>query len=112
MGDANGNGVIDLLDYALGNNLGTAPLPPTFTRQTAGSAGPLLVSYPISLGADRAQIKVLISTDLVTWQDAATNLELFSSTPLGDGRAMITWRVKSPLADEARLFMRLNVTAP
>lgn len=114
MADANGNGVIDLLDYALGNNLGTAPVPPTFTRQTAvaGQPGSLLVSYPISLGADRAQIKVLISTDLATWQDAATNLELVSSTPLGDGRAMITWRVKPPLADEARLFMRLNVTAP
>ena len=112
-GDANGNGVADLLDYALGNDLGAAPISPAFILQpdVGGGPGNLLVTYPISLGAERAGIEVFFSTDLSGWVPGAPDLEAMSITPLGDGRAMVTWRVKSPLRDEANLFMRLRVTA-
>lgn len=113
LGDANGNGLSDLLDYALGNGLGSAPIRPAFTVQPdpGGGSPTLLVSYPVSVGAERADVKVQLSTDLATWQDGTPHLEAVSTQQLGDGRAVLTWRVKPPLADESRLFMRLRVTA-
>jgi hypothetical protein len=112
LADANGNGLSDLIDYALGNGLGSAPIVPAFTAQPnpGGGSPTLLVTYPISVGAERAVVKVLLSTDLVTWQDGTAHLESVSNQQLGDGRALLTWRVKPPLADEPRLFMRLHVT--
>jgi len=112
LGDANGNGERDLIDYALGNDLGKPPIFPAFTLQADafGGTDALLLTYPVSLGAERAKIEVLFSTDLTAWQQGAPNLETVSMKPLGDGRAFFTCRVKSPLSDEPRLFMRLQVT--
>src|SRR5258706_276223 len=72
---------------------------------------PLLRAYPLSLDAVRAKIEVLFSTNLVEWQEGASQLEPISTKQLGDGRALVTWRVKSPLRDEPQVFMRLRVTA-
>ena len=111
MGDANGNGERDLIDYALGNDLGLPPMWPAFVRQPVlfGSSASLLLTYPLSLGAERAAIEVLLSTDLTNWQEGAPHLEAVSMEPLGDGRALVTWRVNPPLGDEPQLFMRLRV---
>jgi CotH protein/lamin tail-like protein len=112
MGDANGNGERDLIDFALGNDLGLPPIFMAFNLQPAvlGEPATLLLTYPLSLGAERARIEVLYSTDLVAWQDAAPHLEAVSMQQLGDGRALVTWRVKPLLRDEPRVFMRLRVT--
>ena len=112
LGDANGNGERDIIDYALGNDLGLPPISPAFALQPDVLGGPdaLLLTYPVSLGAERAKIEVLFSTDLATWQEGAPDLETVSMEPLGDGRALITCRVKPPLSDDPRVFMRLRVT--
>jgi hypothetical protein len=112
MGDANGNGERDLIDFALGNDLGLPPLFLSFTLQPGvfGEPATLLLTYPLSLGAERARVEVLYSTDLGAWQEAVPHLEPVSTQQLGDGRALVTWRVKSPLRDEPRVFMRLRVT--
>ena len=114
MGDADGNGDRDLLDYALGNDLGLTPILPAFTRQTnaLGEFTAVLVTYPMSLGADRARIEVLFSTDLNAWQEGAPLLEAVSMEPLGDGRALVTRRVLPPLRDEPQIFMRLRAVVP
>src|SRR5439155_5877433 len=96
LGDANGNGERDLIDYALGNDLGKPPIFLTLTRQPDALGGPaaLLLSYPHSIGAERAKIEVFYSTNFATWQDGAPHLEAQSTQQLGDGRALLTWRVK------------------
>ena len=112
LADANGNGQPDLVDYALGNDLGLPPIFLAFTLQPDALGGPatLLLTYPLSLGAERAKIEVLFSTDLAAWQEAAPHLEAVPMEQLGDGRALVTWRLKPPLRDEPRVFMRLRVT--
>jgi hypothetical protein len=111
MTDANGNGERDLIDYALGNDLGLPPMFPSFTLQpeALGGAATLQLIYPRSLGAERAEIEVHFSTDLATWQEGALHLEAVSTELLGDGRALLFWRIKPPLRDEPRVFMRLRV---
>ena len=71
-------------------------------------AASLVLTYPMSVGADRATIRVLASTDLRTWHDAGPELEALSTESLGDGRSVVTWRVLPPLRDEARFFLRLQ----
>ena len=113
LGDADGNGLSDLIDYAMGNSPGLPPIPAAFSVQSGGSGLPAtyLVSYPISLGAEGAGISVLFSTNLTDWEDGAPGLTPVSIQPRGDGRALVTWRVNSPFADAAKLFMRLQITA-
>jgi hypothetical protein len=96
MADTNGNGVVDLIDYALGNGLGTGPLLPGFVRlpDLASGGSNVVMTYPMSLGADSAEIKVQLSTDLVTWQDGDAYLEAGSVEQTGDGRAVVTRQVK------------------
>ena len=112
LADANGNGEPDLIDYALGNDLGLPPIFPAFMLRpdALGGPGTLLLTYPVSLGAERAKIEVLFSTDLGAWQDAAPHLEAVPMEQLGDGRALVIWSVKPPLRDEPRVSMRLRVT--
>ena len=112
-GDADHNGERDLIDYVLGNDLGLPPLSPKLVQQPDPLGGPpvLWLGYPISLGAEQAEIEVFLSWDLVTWEDGAAHLELFSMQPLGDGREWVSWRVKPPLRDEPRVFLRLRAVA-
>jgi hypothetical protein len=113
LGDANGNGHPDLIDYALGNNLGLSQMFPTFSWKTGplGGAPVLELTSPVNLAATRATIEVHFSTNLTAWQDGAEHLNLISTQELGDGRALRTWHVKPPLSEESRLFMRLHVVA-
>jgi hypothetical protein len=113
LGDANGNGEPDLIDYGLGNDLGLPPIPPKVTPQPDVSHGgwTLRLSYPISLSAEHVEIGVCFSTDLAAWQDGAAHLERVSTEPLGDGRALVTWSIQPPLGDQPRLFLRLRAVA-
>ena len=113
LADGNGNGEPDLLDYALGQDLGLPRISPAVTWRSDRTGGPdiLLLTYPISLGAERAKIEVMFSTDLMAWQEAAPYLALRSEEQVGDGRALVTWRVKPPLQDKPQLFIRLRAVA-
>jgi hypothetical protein len=106
-GDANGNGEPDLVDYALGNNLGLPEIHPTFDWQNNS----LQLTYPVATAATRATIAILFSTDLETWLDGAAHLESLPNQDLGDGRSLRILNVNAPLRDEPNLFMRMQVTA-
>jgi hypothetical protein len=113
LADANGNGERDLIDYALGNDLGLPSHAPRFTLApptALGGAARLQLKYPVNLYADRVVIDVFFSTNLIAWLDGSAHLELESIEPMGDGRAWRTWRIKQPFADEPRVFVRLRVT--
>lgn len=111
-GDANGNGQPDLLDYALGNDLGKPPIFPAVTFQPDVVGGPsvLQLTYPQSIGADSAKIDVFYSKDLITWQDASTSLQAGTTQPLGDARVLVNWVIKPPLSSESQVYLRLHVT--
>ena len=105
--------IADLVDYATGSDLGLPVIAPAASFETydiEGSMQTLLtLSYPISLGAEGASIGINASIDLINWTDATPNMEFVSQTNLGDGRAMVTVRFKSPIADGVRQFLRLRV---
>jgi hypothetical protein len=113
MGDANGNGERDIIDYGLGNDLGLPPIFPKLVWQSdpLGEGVMLQLVYPLSLTATNIEIGVSFSTNLTRWQDGTEYLELLSRQPLGDGRELVTCRVKPPLQDELHLFMRMKVVA-
>ena len=113
-GDSDVNGERDLVDYVLGSDLGLPPIRSKIIAEPdpSGSPATLRLSYPVSLGAERAHVGVSYSTNLVTWLDAAPHLEWFSREALGDGRALMTWRVISPLRDAPRIFLRLRAVEP
>ena len=113
LGDDDGNGTPDLVDYALGSDLGLPALAPAASFETYDFGGGmqtlLSLSYPISLGAEGASIGIDASPDLSTWTDAAPNTEFVSQINLGDGRAMVTVRFASPIGDGVRHYLRLRV---
>ncbi|HOW65168.1 MAG TPA: lamin tail domain-containing protein [Candidatus Paceibacterota bacterium] len=110
MGDLNQNGERDLIDYALGNDLGLPSVTPQLILQPDSSGGPaaLRLRYPIRLAAENVEITVSYSTDLSAWLDAAAYLEFVARESLDEAREWVIWRVKPPLRDEPRVFMRLQ----
>lgn len=111
-GDANANGEPDLIDYALGNDLGLAPIPLRLLLEgapTGGSPGLLLI-HPLSLDAEGVDLSVMVSTNLLTWSDGTPHLEFVAREILADGRALVTWRVKPPLRDAPSVYLRLRAT--
>lgn len=100
-GDLNRNGEPDLIDYALGNDLGLTPIPVTLSLRPDAQGGPdvLELRHPVSVGAEGVRLVWLMSTDLTTWREASADLEWVSLLPLGDGRAMMTYRLRAPLPE-------------
>lgn len=109
-GDNNANGEADLLDYVLGNDLGGTELAPEFVTMSDPATGisELYLRCPRSIAAEGARLSFLFSTDLTTWESGSANLEAYSSQLTGDGRELLTWRVKPPLRDSHEIFMRLQ----
>lgn len=107
-GDANLNGQPDLIDYALGNDLGLQPVSPEFLP---GPGGALLFTYPLSLSAQGVQITITYSTDLCSWFDASPHVELLSTQNLDLNRQLLTWQLKPSLRDQPRVFLRLQATS-
>ena len=114
LGDEDGNGIVDLLDYALGNHLGEAPLPVRVTFEDYALGGQLValptLTYPASLGAESANIAIEYSRDLSLWEDAAARAEVVDAVVRADGRSLVTVRINPPGGTGSRFFMRLRVS--
>ena len=95
-GDLNGNGISDLIDYALGNG--------GMTQMTGDS-----FTYLKRLGADDATFQIEASTNLINWTDASALLIEQSRTDQGDGTALIKSKL-SPAVSGTRWFFRIRVT--
>ncbi|MDG1070191.1 MAG: lamin tail domain-containing protein [Akkermansiaceae bacterium] len=112
-GDSDGNGIADLVDYALGNGLGSAPMASSVSWQTYDIGGSpqsmLTMSYPVSIGADGVTVGVDASTDLANWQNAAANSEVVSEVNQGDGRKIMTVRFTPPIGASEKQFLRLRI---
>ena len=95
-GDLNGNGISDLIDYALGNG--------GMTQMTGDS-----FTYLKRLGADDATFQIEASTNLINWTDSSALLIEQSRTDQGDGTALIKSKL-SPAVSGTLWFFRIRVT--
>ena len=112
-GDLDGNGIPDLVDYAMGNGLGSGPIASSVSWESydiGGSPQSLLtMTYPLSIGADGVSVGVDASTDLANWQDASANTEVVSEVNQGDGRKIMTVRFTLPIGAGEKQFLRLRI---
>ena len=114
LADPNGNGVPNLLEYALGGNplqTGSNPSPVPSTVQVSGQ-NYLAITFT-EISDPNFTYTVQVSTDLVNWTAGGT---LYSSTPVAGG-TQVTYRdtVALPQAGATNVtprFMHLQVTGP
>lgn len=111
LADDNGNGEPNLIDYAFGTALGT-PIWPSITQQTDPGGGPNIMrfTYAVSVAADQVIVEPLYSKDLETWADANDSLEPAVRQMMGDGRALVSRRIKPELLSEGSVYLRVRVT--
>ncbi|YCM43553.1 lamin tail domain-containing protein [Verrucomicrobiaceae bacterium 227] len=102
LGDANNNGIPDLLDYSMGNDLASGPISLTLEHlaQTTDEGVVVLptITYPQNLEADRAALIVEYSLDLSTWLPADDLLTTVGETDLGQGRKLFARYLNDPTA--------------
>ena len=106
LGDDNGDGIVNLLQYALA---GSTPV----TLPSGGSDGGFLtLTFCRNLAADDLVLTVQRSTDLSTWT-SGSDVAFVSETPLGDGSSTCVWRSAYPLLPaNPQEYLRLQVTRP
>ncbi len=105
LGDDNGDGIVNVVQYALA---GTTP----YTAPRGGSDGSFLtLTFRRNLAADDTTVTVQRSTDLATWT-SGLDVAYVSETHNADGTATYVWRSTHPLGETSREFLRLRVTKP
>jgi hypothetical protein len=108
LGDDNNNGIADLLDYSMGNDLVTEPVLLTLAHlpQSTGEGVVVLptITYPQNLEADRATMTVEYSFDLSTWVSAEELLTTVDETDLGQNRKLFTRYLNNP---STKVYFRL-----
>jgi hypothetical protein len=117
-GDADGDGLSDLLEYAVGSNPGDglgARLPvmgsELFTVNAVASRYQTF-SFSRNLEADGVTFDVQCSPDLAVWTDGGGEMIYVSTRNLGDGTATVTYRSSTPIETSPQnQFLRLKVSA-
>ncbi|MEZ5303272.1 MAG: lamin tail domain-containing protein [Verrucomicrobiales bacterium] len=110
LGDADGNGVADIIDYAVADS-GT-PLRVAFEPFTVDAAEDtyLVLEYTRPIGSDDAIVTPQIGSDLLGWSSAPEDVVFLGSANNGDGTETFRWRSAAAVGAEDRLFGRLSVT--
>ena len=104
LADDNGDGIVNLLQYALA---GTTPFAPP---QGGISEGFLTLTFRRNLAADDTSITVQRSTDLKTWT-SGTDVVFLSETHNNDSTSTCTWRSAHPQGTaNPHEYLRLRVT--
>ena len=112
--DANSNGLPDLIDYAMGNQLSLPKSRPEVGIESLEADGVVrefaILTFRRSLAADDISERVETSTELTHWLAGASAVMHVSSTDNGDGTSTEIWRSSAPLNEESgKLFLRLRV---
>ena len=103
LGDDNGDGIVNLLQYALaGTNTVTLPV-------SSSEAGFLTFRYTRNLAADDVTYTVQRSTNLGTWSSLSTDVLYLGETHNADGTSTCTWRSAFLQSANPREFLRLKV---
>lgn len=100
--DPDGDGLANLLEYALGTNPWSANTPPAASTDAVD----WLYTYTRPSGQNDLSYEVEVSDNLISWTTAGVLHERMST----DGSTE-TWRARCPLAAAPCLFFRLKITA-
>ena len=109
--DLDGDGLNNVLEYALVGNPSSAsqsPLP-TASVETFGSDPFLTLTIRVSRGADDVILIPERSTDLATWDSSATAIVLVSAAPDAAAGTTYKWRSAIPWNSDQREYLRLRV---
>jgi len=105
--DDNGNGVSNLLDYALGGG------DPNDLLVISVFEGYFYLSHGRNLAADDITYTIERTTALFSWSNASTHIELVGETIPANGTVTRVWRSMNPIiASDPKDFYRLRVTRP
>lgn len=105
--DLDSDGLIALLEYALGTD-DNIPDHPNDIYDLTGPPENLTFIVRQNLGADDTILTIQTSNDLETWIDADTIFELSNKENLGNGNARFTWSLQPTADPETKLFIRIR----
>ena len=112
-GDSDGDGLISLVEYALGANpnfasLGQLPVQGSQLVNVSNVVSDYLtLTYSRPIGHDDVSYAVEATSDLGTWIAA---INVGSPTFNGDGTETLTYRHPTPKAGQTKQFLRLRIT--
>jgi len=111
--DADGDGLANLIEYALGSDARAAnaggTVAPATTLVAANGGQHLALSFSRPLGGSAGlSYFVEVSNDLQTWRRGGGEVVLHQTSTAGD-RETLTYRAATPLGAGARIFLRLAV---
>ncbi len=109
--DFDGDGLPNLMEYALGGDPKTADAP-THTTHVSLIAGHLTLDYTRPNSITDVSYTVEWSNDLKTWSTGNTIIEPVSSTINPDNTITVTNRAMALLSASQRQFLRLRISRP
>jgi hypothetical protein len=109
--DPDGDGLPNLLEYALGADPKTADAS-NHAAQVGFSADHLTLAYTRPSTVTDLNYALEWTTDLQTWSTGNTVIEQVNSTTNPDGTITVTSRAVALLSSSPRQFLRLRITRP
>ena len=106
--DPDGNGLSNVLEFALGNDLR-----PYSTTESIGEIGGqefFVFTYTRRRGAEGVAYAHEISDNLITWESSAGATQVLDITPNPDGTETVRVQVTSAVATRPWCFLRVRVT--
>ena len=112
LGDADGDGILNLAEYSFGTNpRGSNPSPmPSTSVITLNGQRYLTISYQKNVNANDVRIDVQSSSDLKNWDNEETLITVSETVNADQGTVKLTRRMVSPISAHADTFLRILVT--
>ncbi|MBP7951181.1 MAG: chitobiase/beta-hexosaminidase C-terminal domain-containing protein, partial [Verrucomicrobiales bacterium] len=107
LGDADSDGILNLMEYALGSNP-TVPSTNLLPAVQRDANDFLTLTFSRPVGNDDVRCTVQTGPDLASWSDDAILVEEVHNP--ADGTITATWRTAAPVASTERLFMRIRAS--
>ena len=112
LGDADGDGILNLAEYSFGTNPRSGdsfPMPST-SAMTLDGQRYLTITYQVNLNADDMRIDVQSSSDLRNWTNEEALITVSETVNADTGTATLTRRMSTPLSAHNDTFLRILVT--